>query len=341
MVKRTTIADIAREAGFSQSTVSLVINNNPRISEDTRAKVLAAIEKYGYKPNIQARGLALRSSRIISVVLPDIPHVFADNYFGELLSGIYAGASEAGFKVLVDLANMKFIRTQEYMNILDMQQADGMLFLGSTNYDQFLSIFNDKKYPFLLVNNYFPQWDIDYVTADYAYVAKLAADHLLGLGHRKIGLITGTNVQTAVDLLEAFEGCLKEAGISAEDMPWADGRFSDKIGFEAARVVMTLNPNITAIMCGNDTMATGAIRYLKSRGLRVPEDVSVMGVENLPSAVLSSPRLTTISNRLHDLGAMASKQLLALSREEITSSKEKIKGELIVRDSTGPVRPSA
>ena len=168
MGKRTTIADIAREAGFSQSTVSLVINNNPRISEDTRAKVLAAIEKYGYKPNIQARGLALRSSRIISVVLPDIPHVFADNYFGELLSGIYAGASEAGFKVLVDLANMKFIRTQEYMNILDMQQADGMLFLGSTNYDQFLSIFNDKKYPFLLVNNYFPQWDIDYVTADYA-----------------------------------------------------------------------------------------------------------------------------------------------------------------------------
>jgi len=338
MAKRSTIADIAREAGFSQSTVSLVINNNPRISEETRAKVLAAIEKYGYKPNIQARGLALRSSRIISVVLPDIPHVFADNYFGELLGGIYAGASEAGFKVLVDLANMKFIRTQEFLNILDMQQADGMLFLGSTNYDQYLSVFHEKKYPFLLVNNYFPQWEIDYAAADYAHVAKLAAEHLLGLGHRKIGIITGTNVQTAVDMLESFEVCMREAGIPPEDTPWADGRFSEKIGFEAARVVMTLNPNLTAIMCGNDTMATGAIRYLKSRGLRVPEDVSVMGVENLPTALLTSPKLTTVSNRLHDLGALASKQLLALSRDEITTSRERLKGELIVRDSTGPAR---
>jgi len=338
MSKRTTIADIAREAGFSQSTVSLVINNNPRISEETRAKVLAAIEKYGYKPNIQARGLALRSSRIISVVMPDIPHVFADNYFGELLGGIYAGASEAGFKVLIDLANMKFIRTQEFMNILDMQQADGMLFVGSTNYDQYLSMFHEKKYPFLLVNNYFPQWDIDYVMADYEHVAKLSADHLLGLGHRKIGIITGTNVQTAVDMLEAFEGCLKAAGIPQEDMPWADGRFSEKIGYEAARVVMTLNPNITAIMCGNDTMATGTIRYLKSRGLRIPEDISVMGVENLPTALLTTPKLTTISNRLHDLGALASKQLLALSREEVSTSRERLKGELIIRESTGPVR---
>lgn len=340
MGKRTTIADIAREAGFSQSTVSLVINNNPRISEDTRAKVLAAIEKYGYKPNIQARGLALRSSRTISVVLPDIPHVFADNYFGELLGGIYAGCSEAGYKVLVDLANMKFIRTQEYMNILDMQQADGMLFVGSTNYDQYLSIFHEKKSPFLLVNSYFPQWDIDYVMADYEHVAKLAAEHLLGLGHRKIGVITGTNVQTAVDMLEAFEKNLKEAGVAQEDIPWADGRFSEKIGFEAARVVMTLNPNITAIMCGNDTMATGAIRYLQSRGLRVPEDVSVMGVENLPTAMLTNPKLTTISNRLHDLGLLASKQLLALTREEVTSCKERLKGELIIRDSTGPVKES-
>jgi DNA-binding LacI/PurR family transcriptional regulator len=336
MGKRTTIADIAREAGFSQSTVSLVINNNPRISEDTRAKVLAAIERHGYKPNIQARGLALRSSRIISVVLPDIPHVFADNYFGELIGGIYAGASEAGFKVLVDLANMKFIRTQEFLNLLDMQQADGMLFLGSTNYDQYLSIFHEKKYPFLLVNNYFPQWDIDYVTADYAHVARLAAEHLLGLGHRKIGIVTGTNVQTSIDLLEAFEGALREAGLAAEDMPWADGRFSEKIGFEAARVVMTLNPDITAIMCGNDTMATGALRYVKSRGLRVPEDISVMGVESLPTSLLTTPKLTTISNRLHELGVLASKQLLALTREEITSSQEKIKGELMVRESTGP-----
>ncbi len=341
MSKRATIADIARETGFSQSTVSLVVNNNPRISEETRAKVLAAIEKYGYKPNIQARGLALQSSRILSVVLPDIPHVFADNYFGELLGGIHAGAAEGGYKILVDLASMKFLRTQEYLNILDTRQADGMLFVGSTNHDQYLSVFSEKKRPFLLVNNYFPDLDIDYVTADYADAGCLAAEHLLELGHRKIGIITGTNVQTAVDLLESFESCLHAAGIEHDDMPWADGRYSEKIGFEAARVVLTLNPELTAILCGNDTMATGALRYLKSRGIRVPEDVALIGIENLPAATLSTPKLTTVSNRLHDLGLMAARKLLALAEGEITSCREKMTGELIVRESTTPVLPTA
>jgi len=338
VTKRATIADIAEEAGVSQSTVSLVINNNPRISEETRARVLAAIERNGYKPNIQARGLAMRSSRVISVVLPDIPHVFAETYFGELLGGIYAGASESGFKILMDIAGMKFIRTQDYLNILETQQADGMLFLGATNYDQFLSVFHEKRYPFLLVNNYFPHWNIDHVAADYEHAAKLAAHHLLGLGHRKIGLITGTNVQTAVEFLNTFEGCLKEAGVPAEDMPWADGRYSEKFGFEAARVIMTLNPGLTAIMCGNDTMAVGAMHYIKSRGLRIPEDISLMGIENLPTAMLTTPKLTTISNHLHDVGVAASKQLLALARRETPSVREKIKGELILRESTGPAK---
>ncbi len=340
MGKRTTIADIARESGFSQSTVSLVINNNPRISDDTRAKVLAAIEKFGYKPNIQARGLALRSSRIVSVVLPDIPNVFSDPYFGALLGGIYAGISDIGFKLLIELANMKFIRTQEYLNILDISQADGMLFLGSTNYDQYLSVFQDKPgYPFVLVNNHFPKWpDISHVSVDYSHSAKLAADHLLGLGHRKIGIITGTNVQTAVDFLETFETTLKDAGILAEDMPWADGRFSEKVGFEAARVVLTLNPAVTAIMCGNDTMAVGAARYLKSRGLRVPEDISVMGVEDLPLARMMTPKLTTVTHNLHQLGQLASRQVMALARDEIDTCSDMLRGELVIRESTAPPR---
>ncbi|HMP73775.1 MAG TPA: LacI family DNA-binding transcriptional regulator [Kiritimatiellia bacterium] len=335
--KRVTIGDIAKESGFSQSTVSLVLNNNPRISDDTRQKVLQAIEKHGYKPNIHARGLAMRSSRVISVVLPDIPNVFGDPYFGALLSGVYTGVAEAGLKMLVDLANMNFIRTQEYFNILDTRQADGMIFLGTTNYDQYLSGFKDKGYSMLLVNNHFPKWGLSHVSMDYRHAAKLAAEHLLGLGHRKIGIITGTNVQAAVDFLDTVEETFRSAGISAEDSPWADGRFNEQVGFEAARVVMTLNPEITAILCGNDLMALGALRYVYTQGLTVPKDVSIVGVEDLPLAQLTTPKLTTVRHDLHDLGRLAVRQILAMNREETDSVGEWRQGMLVERESTaGP-----
>lgn len=340
MEKRKTIADIARESGFSQSTVSLVLNNNPRISEDTRAKVLAAIDKHGYKPNIHARGLALRSSRVLSVVLPDLPNVFGDAYFGSLLSGIYAGVSEAGFKLLVDLATLNFIRSQEYFNILDTRQADGMLFLGTTNYDQYLSGFQEKDYHMLLVNNYFPKWGLNYVSMDYTHAAKLAAEHLLTLGHRKIGIITGTNLQAAQDFLDTLYAEFRAAGIPEEDTPWMDGRFNERFGFDAAKAILTRKPEVTAIVCGNDLMALGALRYVFSSGRRVPEDVSVMGVEDLPLAQLTSPRLTTIRHDLHSLGKSAVQKLLGMTRDQITSCADMDRGELVVRDSTAAPRAS-
>jgi DNA-binding LacI/PurR family transcriptional regulator len=167
MTKRKTMTDIARECGVSQSTVSLVLSNNPRIGEATRAKILQAIERSGYRPNIHARGLVMDSSRIISVVLPAFEHVFAEAYFGELLSGIYAGASEAGYKVLLDLANLKFVRTQEYLNLLESRRVDGMIFLGSTEYDRYLSVFDHSPHKFLLINDYFPNLHIGHVMSDH------------------------------------------------------------------------------------------------------------------------------------------------------------------------------
>ena len=338
MSKRKTIVDIAKECGVSPSTVSLVINNNPRISDSTRNKVMHAIEKNGYQPNIQARGLAMRSSRIMSVVLPDIDNVFADSYFGELLSGIYNTSSDSSYKIMIDLANIKFIRTQEYMTMLQTQRADGMMYVASTLYDQFLSVFQEGSHPFLLVNHYFPNSRLNYVAADHKESARLAAKHLLELGHRKVGMVTGTNIQTAVDFLEVFEQSLRDAGLSESDKPWADGRFSEEVGFEAAGTLLTLNPNLTAIMCGNDKMAIGVMRYIHSIGKRVPQDISVMGMDDVKPASLTSPKLTTISHNLLDLGKTACKALLALVREEVSSVQEMTPVHLVVRESTAPPR---
>ena len=151
--QKTTIKDIAKECAVSLSTVSLVLNNNPRISEKTRNRVLAAVKKHGYQPNIHARGLATQTSEAISVVVPHLNHVFADIYFGEIVSGIYDRACDENYKVLLDVANEKFIQSQEYLNILKSRRVDGMLFIASSVSDDYLRAFDGSPYKFLLVHH--------------------------------------------------------------------------------------------------------------------------------------------------------------------------------------------
>lgn len=341
MTKRKTMTDIARECGVSQSTVSLVLSNNPRIGEATRAKILQAIERSGYRPNIHARGLVMDSSRIISVVLPAFEHVFAEAYFGELLSGIYAGASEAGYKVLLDLANLKFVRTQEYLNLLESRRVDGMIFLGSTEYDRYLSVFDHSPHKFLLINDYFPNLHIGHVMSDHRAAARLLADHLLGLGHRSIGIISGTNIRTATDFLDELEKHLAAAGLAPEHRPWADGRYSVEMGLEAARVLLTAHPDLTALICGNEAMALGALRHAQAKGLSVPGDLSITGMDNLKVSSLITPALTTVDQHLFDLGRLGARQLLAMIQGEPTPAREISPVNLRVRASTAPPRRPA
>lgn len=338
MTKRMTMTDVARECGVSQSTVSLVLSNSPRISETTRSKILQAIERSGYRPNTHARGLVMDSSRIISVVLPAFEHVFAEGYFGELLSGIYAGASEAGYKILLDLADLKFVRTQEYLNLLESRRVDGMIFMGSTEYDRYLSVFHQSPYKFLLINDYFPHLDIGHVMSDHRAAARLLVRHLLDLGHRAVGIITGTNIRTATDFLDELELQLAAAGIPVEQRPWADGRYSVDMGFEAARVLLTAHPDLTALVCGNEAMALGALRYAQSRQLRVPQDLSITGMDNLKVSSLITPQLTTIDQHLFALGKSAAKQMLSLVHGEKSVAHELTPVELLVRASTAAPR---
>jgi len=328
--------DIAEACGVSLSTVSLVLNENPRISTETRAKVMAAMDKFGYQPDIHARGLALRSSQSLSVVVPQINHIFADVYFGEIVSGIYDRAAQEKYKILLDVSNTNFIESQEYLNILKSRRADGMLFIASSMYDKFLQVFEGGDYPFLLVNNYFPESNLNYISANYEDTARQAAEHLIGLGHRKIGLVTGTNVQTAVEFRYAFESFCHHKGVSAKDLPWADGDFREEGGFEAARRLLSEHPELTAVMAGNDKMAIGAMRYLLSSGRKVPADVSVMGVDDIPAARYTTPGLTTIRHDLYGLGQKACERVLSLFRGEISTCKEVLAVELVARESTGP-----
>jgi DNA-binding LacI/PurR family transcriptional regulator len=334
---KTTIKDIAKECGVSLSTVSLVLNNNPRISEKTRARVLSSVRKHGYQPNIHARGLASQTSQALSVVVPHLNHVFADIYFGEIVSGIYDRATERSYKVLLDIANEKFVQSGEYINLLKSRRADGMLFIASSMKDEYLREFEDSPYSFLLVNHYFPNSSLNYIAIDYRDSARQAADHLFQLGHRQIGVVAGTNTYTGLEFRDSFIARCRELGIAGNDVLWEDGgvEWSQEGGFEATGRLLGRNPNITAIMAGNDRMAIGAIRYVHQHDRRVPEHISVMGVDDIPQAKFTVPGLTTIRHDLYQLGQLACERLIDLFQGKSTVVHELLPAQLIVRESTG------
>jgi DNA-binding LacI/PurR family transcriptional regulator len=336
-----TMKDIADECGVSLSTVSLVLNNNPRISDETRRKVLATVERFGYLPDSHARGLALRSSRSISVVVPNLNHVFADIYFGEIVSGIYEQASEEGYKLLLDVANPKFVESKEYLNVMKSRRADAMLFIASSIHDEYLREFEGSPHAFILVNHYFPSSKLNFIAVDYRHSARLAAEHLRELGHRHVGLIAGTNTHTGLAFRDAFLDQFKRNGSEATPVPWVDGGkdWSEEGGYQAARDLLGRDPRITAIMAGNDRMALGAMRFLHEKGLRIPGDVSVMGVDDMPQASFMTPRLSTIHHPIYRVGQLACQQVIRLFRNEITTCRESVEPKLVARESTGPAHP--
>lgn len=333
---RTTIKDIARECGVSLSTVSLVLNNNPRISPATREKVLKAVERHQYQPNAFARSLASQSSRVLSVVVPDLNHVFADTYFGEIVSGIYDRASELNYKVLLDVANQRFVSSGEYVNILKSKRVDGSLFIGSSIHDTYLAKVAEERLPMVLVNHYLPDQSLSFIAADYKNTALIAAEHLTHLGHTCIGFLSGTNTYTALDLREHFIAQCAARGLSEQNLPWADGWFTEQGGYEATAWLLERYPHMTAIMGGNDKMAIGAMRCLKERKLRVPEDVSVMGVDDAPAAAFTNPGLTTVRHHLFQIGAQAVDVVISLFKGETDLIQKTLPVQLIVRESTGP-----
>lgn len=335
---RTTIKDIARECGVSLSTVSLVLNNNPRISESTREKVLSSVRKHEYQPNTFARSLASQSSRSLSVIVPHLNHVFADTYFGEIVSGIYEHATSLGYKVMLEMANRHFIQTHEYLNLLKTKRVDGLLILGSSVHDEYLKDLAASNYPYVLVNHYFPGRSMNYISADYITSARLAANHLLDHGHRHIGMLSGTTTNTALDFRDHFTKACTEGGVARENLYWSDGWFTEQGGFEGAQWLLDRYPEMTAIMAGNDKMAIGAMRHIARRGLKVPQDISVIGMDDVAAAEFANPSLTTIRHDLYQIGAKSVEALLVLFRKEAELVQQTLPVELVVRESTGPVR---
>jgi DNA-binding LacI/PurR family transcriptional regulator len=337
--KACSIKDIARESGASLTTVSLVLNGrNHRISDATCRRIREVVDRLGYRPSRLAQGLQSQRTQFLAIFVPAIQHVFADVYFGELISAAYDHATENDYKVLIEVARKSFLDKKQHLELFERDFVDGALCLGVTSCDTYPHELASEERPMVVVNNYIANSNLNHVLCDYSAAGRLAAEHLLKRGHRRFGLIRGANeVQTAVDLRTSFESAMCEAGLELPETSVEDGFYSEEGGAVAAVSLLKRHPNLTAIMAGNDRMAIGAISGLKSIGRRVPQDVSIIGCDNIHDGQFSDPPLTTVQTPLYEVGQLACRRLLELIGGGSRSVADLLPVELIERGTVASV----
>jgi LacI family transcriptional regulator len=333
--KSASVRDVARLANVSPATVSLVINRNPRITPATQERVRQAMQQVGYRSGRQVAKESPPAVQAIAVLLPSLSHALADRYFGELISGICDRAHTLDSRVLLEHATPDMIQGRRHLELFERRFVDGVLCLGNSDRHPFLTDFAAAHYPMLVVNNYFPQWDLDHVVCDYRAGAAQAMDYLLQLGHRRIGMISGSTwVRTARDVVEMHEAKLRQAGGDPPSSWREDGLYTEEGGAAAARKLFERHPDLTALFAGNDKMAVGAMHWLAESGRRVPQDVSVVGFDDMAPGLVRPP-LTTVHTPLYQVGVLACEQLFARIGGQASKVQSVVATHLVVRGSSG------
>jgi LacI family transcriptional regulator len=337
--KPVSLRDLAKMANVSVATVSMVLNENPRISRATQLKVQRLIERTGYKPNRIAQSLSSKYTRVIAVMLPALRHAFADAYFGELISGVCDRAGKLGHKVMLESAKPEFIKDKRHIELFERRYVDGALLLGFNDRHGWLGELAQRGYPVVSANNYLPDLGLGHVTCDYRGGAEQIMNYLLQLGHRRIGLISGAmETATQRDIAEVYRSKLSAHGVQADESWIADGKFTEAGGAEAAEKLHKAHPNLTAFFGGNDKMAVGAIYYLSRIGKRVPDDISITGFDDISHTAYVNPALTTVHVPLYEVGSLACERLIERIRGRGDRVSDVLPTHLVVRDSTAMVR---
>lgn len=330
---------MAARAGVSRTTVSFVLNAraDAGIPEETRRRVQEAARELGYHPHGAARALAGGASHTIGLVLRQSPEqVSMDALLAETLWGIGSEAHQGGYRVLVEPLSPDGGR---YSDLVLSQRVDGLIVSGPRTDDEELVALVRDGFPIILQGS-LPSLDAPSVDVDNRAGARIAVEHLLGLGHRRIACITNAPLAytAAADRLAGYRDALEAAGIPADPELVVEGDFDAASGRAAMSGLLAVAPDVTAAFVASDIVAFGALRALREAGRRVPADVSVVGFDDIPLARHFDPPLTTIRLPARDLGAAAGRALVERLAGRAGSARTLLPTELVVRDSTAPCR---
>jgi LacI family transcriptional regulator, galactose operon repressor len=329
---RPTIYDVARLAGVSTATVSRALNGTGQIAPRTRAAIEAAVAQLGYRPNTIARSLVTRSTQTIALLLPDITNPF----YAALVSGIQQYVLSHDHTMLLCTTEGDAEREEQYLSLLRAKQVDGALVDGLVLPPDRIARFVREGFPIVCLDRDIDSTFIPLVQVDNRRGGKLATEHLLGLGHLRIAHVMGADgLHISHDRLAGYREALAAAGFAPDPRLVVEGRFTEEGGYEAMRMLLDSTPELTAVFAANDLSALGVLHAIAESGRRVPEDISVVGFDDLRLSAFMWPPLTTVRQPAVEIAQLATEILIGLMRgEEVRQMRHFLEPTLVVRAST-------
>jgi LacI family transcriptional regulator len=336
---RVTIRDVANRAVVSQTTVSLVLNDAPGVSAATRERVKCVIRDLDYKPSALARSFSSSRTETLALVMPPWGEAFEDPYFMQILRGALEEIRDRGYKMLIEVADERFVEQELWRDLFERKSVDGLMIAMPLLDAEYLTKLDEFGQPVLLINGVRQDLPgLHSIGCDDARCGFDATYYLLGLGHRRIAHFGGPmNQSSTADRLCGYREALERAHVPFYEDDVFHGKYTTDAGAAMLECLRSRPTGElpTAIFCANDNIAVGALRAAQNAGLRVPQDLSIIGVDDTVCSRHTSPPLTTMRQDLHDLGCVASARFIDWleDRDEVSTLRLSLPMELIERAS--------
>jgi LacI family transcriptional regulator len=332
-----TIVEVARASGVSYSTVSRVLSGYEFVREATRNRVMEAVEQLGYVANLQARSLAGGRSRIIGLLVPNLDN----GYVGTIMRGIDQELERANYDLMLYTSHRHPRNESFYVSAIANGLTDGLLLVAPLAPTTYLDGLREQSFPYVLIDQADATENSSVVEATNWQGAYEATRFLNQLGHTRIAFITGLlAVRSAVDRLRGYKAALADCDIPVREELVIEGDYQQQTGYESTkRLLQSVDPPPTAIFASNDLSAFGAMDAARERGFRIPDDISIIGFDDVPQASFVYPKLTTVRQPLEQMGQVAVKMLFEqIEDQSLPPQRVALATQLIIRDSCMPFR---
>ncbi|WP_368489497.1 LacI family DNA-binding transcriptional regulator [Clostridium sp. BJN0013] len=327
----TSIKDVAKEAGVSIATVSRVLNDVDVVNEETKKKVLAAIKKLGYRPNIVARSLKTQKTRTIGIIIPDI----SNQFYPEIVRGAEDVANIYDYNIMLCNTDLDIEKETEYLKVLKEKMSDGVLYMSNSLEEDMLNLIKQLQIPMVLVETTNDKEDIPSVTIDNEKAAYDGVTYLINKGNKKVAYIGASEDMANASAVryKGYKKALEENNLKVDKDRTYFSNLKAKDGYEGINKILD-KVEVDSIFCSSDEIAMGAINALRDRGIKVPEDVDVMGFDNIYSASIFYPKLTTVAQPIYDMGSVGMRMLIKLiNNQKMDNTNYVLPHQLIERDS--------
>jgi len=334
-MRRVTLRDVAREAGVSVNTVSRALNGKPDVSPETRARVLKVAKRLGYRPDRLARGLRSNKTGTIGVIVTDI----ANPFFGALVKGVEEAARKSNYSIILQDTDEDYEREEEAIQVMLAERVDGLLITPVQTGTETIERLKESGLPFVLLGRYFDDLETDYVVTDDVKGGFLATEHLIKLGHRRIAMINGSlHISSARERFQGYRKALNHYGVELDESLISAGAITMEDGYRISKSFLAQRDRPTAIFAYSDFVAFGVMKAVREAGLKIPEDVAVIGYDDVRFSSCLEVPLTTVRIPKEKMGAKAMEVLIGkiMNNERKSKSFRKVKlpVKLIIRSTT-------